>query len=131
MAKLKMLKLPKKPTIGKKPAQTASLSTKQAWMRRLHDKKQKYEAKHRAIESENKKRRAINEASQKASTVISGIGDIMEVRPGSFSVKSVRGKRTSYVPGAKHRKKKSAVGSVGRKRKPATKKKAAPKRKRR
>lgn len=116
MAKLKLLKMPKKPKLGKKPAASASLSTKQAWLRRQADKKAKYEAKLRAVENENKKRRAINEASQKASTVISGIGDILEVRPSAFSAKIVRARRTSKVSGAKKRGKKKAAKKAAKRR---------------
>lgn len=106
MAKLKMLKLPKKPKLGKKPAQSASFATKQSWLRRQADKKLKYEARLRAVQHENAKRKVINDASQKASTVIAGIGDIMEVRPSAFNVKQVRAHRsTAHVTGVKRRKK--------------------------
>lgn len=119
MAKMKMLKVPQKPKLPKKPAATASLSTKQAWLRRAQDLKLKYEGKLKAIQNENKKRQAMNEASRRASTVISGIGDILEVRPGSFSAKIVRGSRTSKVSGTKRKTKTKATA----KRKPAAKKK--------
>ena len=118
MSKLKLLKLPKVPRLPKKPAQTASLQTKRGWLNKAKDLKIKYEAKLRAVESENKKRRIINEESKKASTVISGIGSILEVRPGSFSVKLIRGPRKAASKGK--------VSGVKRK---TTKRKAAPKRK--
>lgn len=118
MSNLKLLKLPKMPRLPKKPAASASLQTKRAWLNRANDSKIKYEAKKRAVEAENKKRKAINEESKKASTVISGIGSILEVRPGSFSVKQIRAPRKAATkPKAK-----------AAKRKP-TAKKAAPKRK--
>lgn len=118
MAKLKMLKAPTKPKLGKKPAQTASLSTKQAWLRRQTDKRQKYEAALRAVENENKKRKVINDASAKASTVIAGIGDILEVRPGKFTIRNVRAKRTSKVSGLKRKPAKKAPAKKLPKRKP-------------
>ena len=125
MAKLKMLKLPKKPKLGKKPAANASLQSKQAWLRRAHDKRLKYEAKLRAVEAENKKRKAINEASEKASTVISGIGDITEVRPSAFTAKNVRAKRSpdgSRKSGVKKSAKKKAAPKKAAKKKAASRK---------
>lgn len=125
MANLKMLKLPKKPRPPKKPAQTASLQTKQAWLHKVKDMATKYHAKSQAITRENTRRKAINEASKKASTIIAGIGDILEVRPSAFKVSTVRSPRKyGHAGGAKKKtaKKKSAVSGTKRK-------KAAPKKK--
>lgn len=105
MAKLKLLKMPKKPRLPKKPAQSASLSTKQSWLRRVKDLKAKWEAKTKAVASENQKRIKLNKESQRLSNVIAGIGDVVTVRPGSFKTSIVRKKRSSAVKKAKPRKK--------------------------
>lgn len=116
MAKLKMLKLPKKPKLGKKPSPNASLATKQSWLNRKNDIAKKWFAKCDAVKRENQKRKSINEASEKASTIISGIGDITEVRPSSFSAKIVRARRKSKISGVKKRRKKAAPRKTARKR---------------
>ena len=104
MAKLKMLKAPKK------PARSASLS-----------KKEKYIAKVNAIRKENAHRHSINKKSESLDKVIAGIGSV-SVRPSGYKAISIRGKRK---PGRK----KTAVGSVGKRRKKSAA--PAPKRRRR
>ncbi len=104
------------PRVPKKPKATASVAQKQGWLRRVQDMKVKFEAKERAVFSENEGRKKLNEQSKRLSTVIAGIGDIVSVRPGSFKAVLTRAKR-----------KPAKVSGV--KRKPAAKKKAAPKRK--
>ena len=105
MAKLKLLKMPKAPKLPKKPAQSASLSVKQSWMRRVADMKAKYEAKERAVYGENEQRKKINEESKRASTLIAGIGDLMSVRPASFKaiITGRRKKKTHKVSGVKRK----------------------------
>lgn len=112
--------MPKAPRLPKKPAATASLSTKQSWLRRVQDMKAKYEAKERAVFKENTERKKMNEASKKLSTVIAGVGDIMSIRPGSFKTSIIRKKRTSKVSGIK-KKRKPAVKKAAKKRAPAKK----------
>lgn len=125
MANLKMLKMPKAPRLGKKPAQSASLQTKQAWINRNNDARIKHEAKVKAIISENAKRKAINEASKKASTIIAGIGNILEVRPASFKVSNVRAPRKyGHAGGSKTTKSKAKPGAKKRPVKKAAKKTA-------
>ena len=112
MAKLKMLKEPKPPKMGRKPKANSSLASKQAWLRRNADKKAKYEAKVRAVRAENAKRAKINSESERLHKVISGVSNVLEIRPSGFSAKIIR---ASKAKPRKAGKKKAA------KRKPARK----------
>ncbi len=76
MAKLKMLKLPKK------PKRSASLETKQ-----------KYLAKVREIQKQNQHRHKINQDSERLSKVIAGIGSAT-VLPSGFSSKVIRASKS-------------------------------------
>jgi len=97
MAKYKMLKEPKAPKLPKRPKANASLSSKQAWLRKVEDLKQKHIAKLKAIRHENEGRKKANSESERLSQVIAGIGSI-DVRSSSFTV---RKKRKSYRHTAK------------------------------
>lgn len=121
MAKLKMLKMPKAPKMPKKPKATASVTSKQAWINKVKDLRQKYYHTCTAVNKENASRKKENEQSIKLSQVIAGIGNIVSVHPSKFTTKIIRMPR-------KGAKKKIAVGGVKRK-KTATKRKTAPKRK--
>jgi hypothetical protein len=116
MAQLKMLKIPRKPKLPKKPKETASLASKNAYIRKVKEIAAKYREAVRATEAENKKRQRVNEESRKASKVIAGINGV-EVFSKGFTTRNVRLPR----PGSK------IAGT--KKRKTATKRKAAPKRK--
>lgn len=88
MAKLKMLKYPKK------PKRSASL-----------EQKQKYLIKRKEIEKENKRRESLNKESERLSTVISGLPGSYKVLPSGFSVKHIHkrkaGKRKASPAKAK------------------------------
>lgn len=116
MANLKLLKIPKKPKLPKKPKETATLASKNAYIRKVKEIAAKYREAVRATEAENKKRQRVNDESKKASKVISGINGI-EVFSKGFTVKNVRLPR----PGSK-------IAGTSKKRKP-TAKKAAPRKK--
>lgn len=105
MAKLKMLKAPKK------PAKSASVATKE-----------KYIAKCNSIRKENEHRHKINTHSVHLDKVIAGIGSV-SVLPSQFRTINVRSKHKAG------RKSKSAVGSIKTKKrhKAAPKKRHAPK----
>ncbi len=72
MAKLKPLKYPKK------PKRSASAETKEKFLARV-----------RAIDGENKRRKSENDRSDKLSQVIAGIGTVKTFSSG-FSAKSIR-----------------------------------------
>lgn len=116
MAKLKLLKMPKVPKLGKKPAASASLSTKQAWLRRMADTKAKYEAKCKAIQKENASRVKENKLSEKLSQVISGVTNVASARPSSFRTSIRRKKRTTAVSGHKKKGRKAAPKKAAKKR---------------
>lgn len=120
MAKLKMLKLPTAPKLPKKPGANASLASRQAYIRKYNDLKQKHIAKVKAVEAENAQRQKENAESEKLGKVISGLGRI-EVRPSGFKAVNIRYPR----PGSK-------ISGVSKKRKPVKKvaKKKATKRRR-
>lgn len=102
MAKLKMLKLPKRPKAPSKPSASASLSSKQAYLRRVKDIRDKYYAKCKEVQKENAHRDKTNKESERLSKVISGI----EVFPSSFTAKNIRLPRPGgHVSGLKKRKK--------------------------
>jgi hypothetical protein len=84
MAKLKMLKFPKK------PKRSASL-----------EQKQKYLIKRKEIEQENKRRESLNKESDRLSTVISGLPGSYKVLPSGFSVKHIRKSKVGKRKAAK------------------------------
>ncbi len=90
MAKLKMLKFPKK------PKRTASV-----------EQKQKFLAKVKAIDSENARRKKQNDLSDKLSQVISGIGSV-KVFSSGYSAKNIRsrksGKKRTSISGTRKKK---------------------------
>ena len=73
MAKLKLLKMPKKPRLPKKPAASASLATKENYLRRVADLKKAYDSKCREVKSENLKRTNEQKKSEALSKRIAGI----------------------------------------------------------
>ena len=91
MAKLKMLKLPKKPKAS------ASLEAKQKYLHRV-----------KAIQSENQKRHKINQESERLSKVIAGIGSVT-VRPSGFSSRVVRKSKSKRKKSAHKKHKVSGV----------------------
>jgi hypothetical protein len=101
MAKLKMLKLPKKPKAS------ASLETKQ-----------KFLAKAGEIKKENVRRNQINDKSAKLDKVISGVtNSSVIVRPSSFNAKVVRTKRSGASTVATKAKKKTTARKTAAKKK--------------
>ena len=99
MAKLKMLKAPKK------PARSASVATKEKYIAKVH-----------AIRKENQSRAAMNNHSAKLDKVIAGIGSV-SVMPSQFKSVNIRSRHAGG-------RKKSAVGSTGKRKKHAAKKHA-------
>lgn len=110
--------MPKAPKLPKKPAQSASLSTKQSYVRRVADTKAKYAVKCKTVAKENMQRIKVNKESERLSKVIAGIGAIT-VRPSSFKVSNIRKKRTSKISGVKKRK--PAAKKTAKKKAPAKK----------
>ena len=117
MAKLKMLKLPAKPKLSKKPKANASLAAMQNWMSRNKEARQKYYAACQAVTKANAERTKANNESIRLHKVISGIGSI-ETFPSKFTTRSIREPRK----GAR----KTYLGVTKRK---VVKKKTAPKKK--
>lgn len=76
MAKLKMLKMPKKPKLSRKPKASSSLETKERWLASNKKKLADYSAKKRAVEHENSRRKTINGKNDKLAEQISRISGI-------------------------------------------------------